>query len=131
MSEATKDKQVSGVTKNKISVCRLLFFLDGGKVGNEVAVNQFSLSGKFIARHESVADAARKVGIADSNISRCARGDRPTAGGFIWRYAREFLDYELEQDKDGNYISAYPDKNNHCIDRTRYAHNLVWRRRGQ
>lgn len=34
---------------------------------------------------------------------------------------REFTSYEFEQDKDGNYISAYPDKNNHTIDATMYA----------
>jgi len=45
--------------------------------------------------------------------------------------AQEFLDYELEQDKDGEYISEYPDKDNHSIDAARYATNLVWRRRGQ
>lgn len=45
--------------------------------------------------------------------------------------ATEFMDYELEQDKDGNYISEYPDKNNHFIDAARYGTNLIWRRRGQ
>jgi phage terminase large subunit len=46
-------------------------------------------------------------------------------------HAEEFLTYELEQDKNGDFISAYPDKNNHAIDDTRYATNLVWKRRGQ
>ena len=45
--------------------------------------------------------------------------------------ADEFINYEYEQDRDGNYISAYPDLNNHAIDMTRYATNLIWRRRGQ
>lgn len=45
--------------------------------------------------------------------------------------AQEFLDYELEQTKDGEFISAYPDKNNHSIDAVRYATNLIWRVRGQ
>jgi PBSX family phage terminase large subunit len=45
-------------------------------------------------------------------------------------HAEEFLNYELEQDKDGNYISEFPDKNNHAIDDTRYATNLYWRRAG-
>jgi len=45
--------------------------------------------------------------------------------------AQEFLEYEYEQDPDGNYISSYPDKNNHSIDRVRYATNLIWRQRGQ
>lgn len=34
---------------------------------------------------------------------------------------REFVTYEYEQTKDGRYISAYPDKNNHAIDAVRYA----------
>lgn len=46
-------------------------------------------------------------------------------------HADEFSNYELEQDKNGDFISAYPDKNNHAIDDVRYATNLIWRRRGQ
>jgi phage terminase large subunit len=45
--------------------------------------------------------------------------------------AQEFLDYEYLQTKDGEWISEYPDKNNHAIDAVRYALNLIWRRRGQ
>lgn len=45
--------------------------------------------------------------------------------------AQEFLDYELEQDKEGNFISRYPDRNNHAIDSVRYAMNLEWRKRGK
>lgn len=45
--------------------------------------------------------------------------------------SQEFSTYEYEQDKDGNYISAYVDKNNHCIDATRYALNMIWKKRGQ
>ena len=46
-------------------------------------------------------------------------------------HAEEFINYEYLQDKDGNYISEYPDKNNHFIDCQRYRTNLIWRRRGQ
>jgi PBSX family phage terminase large subunit len=45
--------------------------------------------------------------------------------------AEEFLNYEHEQTKDGEYISEYPDKDNHAIDSVRYGTNLIWRRRGQ
>lgn len=45
--------------------------------------------------------------------------------------AQEFLEYELEQDPDGNFISEYPDRHNHHIDAVRYATNLIWKRRGQ
>jgi len=35
--------------------------------------------------------------------------------------AKEFISYEYERDKDGNFISKYPDKNNHSIDAVRYS----------
>jgi phage terminase large subunit len=45
--------------------------------------------------------------------------------------AEEFLNYEFEKDKEDNFISAYPDKNDHGIAAGRYGTNLIWRRRGQ
>lgn len=35
--------------------------------------------------------------------------------------AREFLNYELEKNKDGNFKAEFPDKDNHTIDAVRYA----------
>ena len=34
---------------------------------------------------------------------------------------KEFVGYEYQQDKNGNFLSTYPDKNNHHIDAVRYA----------
>ena len=35
--------------------------------------------------------------------------------------AREFLHYELEKDREGNFKADYPDKNNHSLDCIRYS----------
>ena len=35
--------------------------------------------------------------------------------------AKEFAAYEYETDKNGDFLPAYPDKDNHTIDATRYA----------
>ena len=35
--------------------------------------------------------------------------------------AREFSGYEYDQDKDGNFLADYPDRDNHAIDSARYA----------
>lgn len=43
---------------------------------------------------------------------------------------KEFTQYEYEQDKDGNFISAYPDENNHSIDSVRYALQKYANRKG-
>ncbi len=42
----------------------------------------------------------------------------------------EFSTYEFEQDKDGNWISGYPDEDNHTIDSVRYALNKIWKKKG-
>lgn len=42
----------------------------------------------------------------------------------------EFAAYEYERDRDGNFISAYPDNNNHTIDAARYAlENVIGKRK--
>jgi phage terminase large subunit len=46
-------------------------------------------------------------------------------------HAEEFTSCEYERTKDGEIISEIPDKNDHSIDDTRYATNLIWRRRGE
>lgn len=43
---------------------------------------------------------------------------------------KEFIRYEYEKDKDGNFISAYPDKDNHGIDAVRYGLEKFYKRRG-
>ena len=43
---------------------------------------------------------------------------------------KEFTTYEYEQDRDGEFISAYPDENNHSIDAVRYALQKYANRKG-
>lgn len=45
--------------------------------------------------------------------------------------AEEFTAYEYEHSKDGEIISGYPDKNNHCIDAVRYGLYPAWKRSGE
>jgi phage terminase large subunit len=35
--------------------------------------------------------------------------------------AEKFVHYEYEQNRQGEWISGYPDRDNHLIDATRYA----------
>ena len=44
--------------------------------------------------------------------------------------AREFQAYEYERTREGEFVAAYPDENNHAIDAVRYAMNRVWLRAG-
>lgn len=42
----------------------------------------------------------------------------------------EFVNYEYERDKDGNFISGYPDANDHVISSVRYGCEPLYRRMG-
>lgn len=49
-------------------------------------VIQFDKEGNEIARWDSLKEAAKFIGRAQQNISRCCRGKAPSCGGYIWRY---------------------------------------------
>ena len=72
------------------------------------------------------------------NIRPCVKGPGSVDYGIKWlasrtkividrrrcpETAKEFEQYEYMKDKDGNFISGYPDENNHFIDAVRYALN--------
>ena len=87
------------------------------------------------------ADAAEPKSIAEMrglglNVQAARKGPDSVAYGIHWLQARrrifidkrrapntyrEFVGYEYERNKDGQFISAYPDKDNHTIDAVRYA----------
>lgn len=52
---------------------------------NGTKVAQYDLEGEFIASFPSMASASRETGINLRNISLAVRGERNTAGGFIWK----------------------------------------------
>lgn len=49
-------------------------------------VIQYSKDGKKISEFFCIADASRALGIPVANISKCCKGKRKIAGGFVWKY---------------------------------------------
>lgn len=98
--------------------------------------------------HRMLADAAEPKSIAEMslaglNISGAKKGPDSIDYGMKWlqnrthiyidkrrcpNTYREFVSYEYERNKDGQFISAYPDANNHAIDAVRYAMTEVMTR---
>ena len=106
---------------------------------------------KLVSREELItADSAEPDSIADYKaygafIRPAQKGPESVRYGIKWLQSlrniyidkrmcpetyREFTNYEYEQDRDGNFISAYPDEDNHGIDATRYALEKYWHRKG-
>jgi PBSX family phage terminase large subunit len=97
---------------------------------------------KELAKHRLViADSAEPRTIREFekrgvNIKGCRKGPDSVEHGIKWlqdrrkiiidkercpKTFREFVGYEYQQDKEGNFISRFPDKNNHHIDAVRYG----------
>lgn len=80
-------------------------------------VYQFSKAGEFIKEFNSTAEAALELGISQSNIVHAAQENETltkTAGGFIWRYTKEFGEYIDKRHKHiymynmwGQYIKTF------------------------
>lgn len=51
-----------------------------------VAIIKCDLEGNEICTYQSIAEASRDTGVKQTHITRCARGKRPTAGGYKWIY---------------------------------------------
>ena len=51
-------------------------------------VNQYSLQGEFITRHEGLTEAERKTGIDRRQIADCCHGKQKTAHGYKWAFAQ-------------------------------------------
>lgn len=50
-------------------------------------VNQYTKDGQFIKTWDSAKEACDTLHICKSTVSQCCKGTKPSAGGYIWRYA--------------------------------------------
>ena len=118
-----------------------IYLLDenyGNKMSNEQTA-------RWIREHgyenmETVCDTAEKKSIADYrslgvNAKEARKGPGSVEYGMKWLQNRtividrkrtphayeEFVNYQFEQNGNGEWISGYPDRDNHLIDATRYA----------
>ena len=59
---------------------------------NKKAVLQVTLDGIKVARHNSIAEAGRSVGVHPMSISKCLNhpSERKTAGGYKWVFVKDF-----------------------------------------
>ena len=49
-------------------------------------VKQFTKDGRLVATYESTIEASKQTGLKAKGIQNCARGERPSQGGYLWSY---------------------------------------------
>ncbi len=110
----------------------------GRKISNEELAKE--LKRRRYGDCETICDSAEPKSIADLRrldvwARKVSKGPGSVEYGMKWLQRRtividpartpcaykEITEYEYDRDKDGNLLSGYPDKNNHCIDALRYA----------
>ena len=114
------------------------------KAGNEETANWILAKGYNDAY--TVCDSAEPKSVADYralgvNAREAVKGPGSVDYGVKWLQKRkividrrrtpnawkEFTGYEYEKNRDGQWVSGYPDKDNHLIDAVRYALERVYR----
>lgn len=85
ISESKKGKKNPNLW-NSISDENKKKILNAAIEKNRVEIEQFSLDGKLIKVWDSMVEAARSLGVWNTNIHKCCNGQAKTCGGFIWKY---------------------------------------------
>lgn len=111
-------------TRRKISDALKSSPLNHGRTGSmckkSQLVYQYDLQGNFVAEYAGQAEAARMVGVPQSDISNACNGKLSVAGGFLWRKTcsdkiEVNIDYKksvrnrnvLQYDKNNNLIKEW------------------------
>lgn len=99
-------------------------------------ISQVILPGELVRCDSAEPKSIKEMRSLDMNIIGAPKGPDSVEYGIKWLQSlnhiyidkrrcpnayREFMTYEYERNRLGQYISAYPDKDNHAIDAVRYG----------
>ena len=121
------------------------------KTGNRAVYDYLTQKKGLTRAEEVIADSAEMKSVGDMRAygMRCVaatKGPGSVRASMKWLQglgeiiidpdrcpfaAKEFIEYEYEQDREGRPVDAFPDRDNHAIDAVRYAMNRVWLRAGE
>ena len=111
----------------------------GTRLSNQKAVKQIKAINplnKLVTADSAEPRTINEFKLLGLNITGAKKGPDSVENGIKWlqdletiiidpvrcpNAAREFNDYEIEKDKEGNLKGDFPDKNNHTIDAARYG----------
>lgn len=74
-----------------------VIFSEIGRQITRKPVHQYDMEGNYIATHESLSEAARKLNIEISLISAASKRKNYTAGGYIWRVGKKRVTISVQK----------------------------------
>lgn len=87
-----KDENKLNNNVNNLEWCTCSYNINYGtsitrsKEKKSVSILKLSKNGEILNTYNSISDAEKETGIYNSNIVKCCKGERKTAGGYIWKY---------------------------------------------
>lgn len=96
MSNSHKGKHLSQETKRKISTSlknnpsKPMLGKFGNEHPNSKPILQFTKDCEFMNKWDCILSVERELNIPHSNIIKVINGDRKTAGGYKWGYAKDY-----------------------------------------
>lgn len=63
----------------------------------KISIIQLTLDGDFIAEWDGITDAAKELGVNNSNISACCKGRMKSAYGYMWVYKDNYNEKKVKQ----------------------------------
>ena len=82
----TKHAVEKGLIKPTIGKINGMYGKHGKNHPSSKPVLQFDMKGNFLKEWESCIEAGTTLNLCGGSIQRCARGDRKSAFGYIWKY---------------------------------------------
>jgi len=72
----------------------------GGAVHNAIPIIQYDIDGKYIREWECMKNVEKQLGIDDTPVSKCCKGDvnYSQAYGFVWRFKKDVQHNGLDAD---------------------------------
>jgi len=87
--------------------------------GKKIKVSQYSLGDVFVREYDSPTDAEKETGIFQTHITGVCRGNRKTAGGYIWKYSDG--NTSIQPLPEGKIMDEFP---NYIITKDGKVYNL-------
>lgn len=77
----------------------LRYIPQGKEVHNHRSVHQLNMNLNIIKSWDTITEASKKLEIPTTNISKVCKGQRNTAGGYVWMYVDENPVYQYQENK--------------------------------
>lgn len=92
---------------------------------NSKSVEQYTVTGKFVEKHESITTAAKKIGCSPTVIGSACRGEQKKAAGYVWKYTPTLIFNKTIKNDISKGWKIIPETMNHKISKSGDVYSIL------